>query len=40
MGAAYTESAFVALGIQCAVRMWHIVIYGLSSSTVFFHIVP
>jgi hypothetical protein len=29
---------FVALGTQHAMRMRHIVIYGLPRSTVFFHI--
>ena len=37
----YTASVcvFVALGIEHAMRMRHIVISGLSGSTVFFHIV-
>jgi hypothetical protein len=30
---------FVALGIQYATRMRHIVIYGLSGSIIFFHII-
>jgi hypothetical protein len=30
---------FVALGIQQAMRMRHIVIYGISRSTTFFHIM-
>jgi hypothetical protein len=30
---------FVALGIQRAILMRHIVIYGLSRSTIFFHII-
>ena len=31
---------FVALGIHYAMRMSHIVIRGLSASTVFPHIIP
>jgi len=30
---------FVALGVQHAMRMCHVVIFGLPRSTVFFHIV-
>jgi hypothetical protein len=33
----YSESVFVALGIQLAMRMRHTAICGLSSSTIFFH---
>jgi len=35
----HSESVFVALGIQHAMCMCHIVICWLSSSTVFFHII-
>jgi len=35
----YSEGAFVALGIQHAMRMRHIVIFGLSGSTVLFHLI-
>jgi hypothetical protein len=30
---------FVALGAQREMRMHHIVVYGLSGSTIFFHIL-
>jgi len=32
-------SVFVDLGIQYAMRMCHIFIYGLPCSTIFFHII-
>ena len=32
------ECVFVTLGVQYAMRMCHIVICGLSDSTIFFHI--
>ena len=35
----YSEGVFVALGIQHAMRMRNIVIYGLFESTVFSHII-
>jgi len=36
---AYSECVLVALVIQHAMRMCHIVICGLSRSTIFFHII-
>ena len=38
MSIAYSKCVFVALGMQHAMRMRHIVIYGLPRSTVCFHI--
>jgi len=35
----YPECVFVALGIQHAMRMRHIIICGLASSTTFFYII-
>jgi len=35
----YSEGVFVALGMQHAVRMSHIVICGLSGSTAIFNII-
>jgi hypothetical protein len=35
----YSECAFVALGIQHAMHMRHIVVCGLQGSTIFFHII-
>ena len=37
MSIEYSEDVFVALVIQHAMRMRHIVIYGLPGCTVFFH---
>jgi hypothetical protein len=34
-----SDCVFVALGIQHAMHMLHTVIYGLSGSTIFFHII-
>jgi len=39
MSITYSEGAFVALGIQHVMRMRHIVICDLPSSTVFSHII-
>ena len=39
MSITYSESVFVALGIQKARRMCHIVICGLPHSKIFFHII-
>ena len=39
MSTTYSECAFVALVIQHAMRMRHIVIRGMSRSTIFFHII-
>jgi len=36
----YSERVFVELCIQHALRMHHIVIYGLPGSAIFFHIIP
>ena len=35
----YSECVFVALGILRAMRVRHIVIYGLPRSTIFFHVI-
>jgi len=35
----YSECVFVALGIQHAIGMRQIVIYGLPGSTIIFHII-
>jgi hypothetical protein len=39
MGITYSECVFVAFGFQHAMAMRHIVIYGLSGSSIFFHIM-
>jgi hypothetical protein len=36
---AYSECMFVALGIQHAMHMCHVVISSLSGSTIFFYII-
>jgi len=38
-GITYSEGVSVALGIRYPLRMRHIIIYGLSGSTIFFHII-
>jgi len=40
IGITYSEFVYIALSIQHAMRMCHIVIYGLPGSTVFLHIIP
>ena len=39
MSIIYSESVFVAIGIQHAVLLRHIVIGGLTGSTIIFHII-
>ena len=39
MSVAQTVCVFVALGIQSATRMRHVVICGLSRSALFFHFI-
>jgi hypothetical protein len=34
----FRDGVFVALGIQCEMRMRHAIICGLSGSAIFFHI--
>ena len=39
MSITHFECVFVALGIRRAMRVRHIVIYGLPHSTIFFHVI-
>ena len=39
IGITYSQCVFVALGIQHAVHIYHIVICGMSGSTIFFLII-